>query len=382
MSETVYLLGAGVNRGSRDWNGIQPPLTGDFFQQALRHPRFSRPWYLDQLTPLFSYIARYWHRNKQSLEEHPFDLEECYTLLHRQREDAHRRNDRDAQVELIEIEMLLTRWFSEFLGRFFDPDSHSSPIALLAKQILGEKACVLTFNYDTLLEQSIESASGVNRTPPASMLADEPISDDDLVYSHHNWNRSRAYGIQFDEVQLHRAGLQMFATGERFYGHQGNTLYQPPILKLHGSTNWFVHSGVMVDPSLPRKETRLGRTLISNPHASVSFPAQHNLELLIPLVVAPVLNKPLLDLPILPALWKMAGDELRSCSRLVIVGYSFPPTDFHVRQLFREAFADQTPTEVLVVNPDTRPVDIARDLCNFKGSIGVFRDLAEFVGAV
>jgi hypothetical protein len=382
LSETLYLLGAGVNRGARDWNGIQPPLTGDFFQQALRHPRFSQPWYLDRFTPLFSYIERYWRRDKQSLQERPFDLEECYTMLQLQREDAHGRNDRDALVALINIETLLTTWFAEFFDHFFDPNSYESPMAVLAKRVLCEGACVLTFNYDTLLERAIEAASGVNTKLPASMLEDKDISDDDLTYSHHNWNVPRAYGVQFDEVHLHRAGPPVFVTGERFYGHPGNALYQPPILKLHGSTNWFVHSGVMLDPSLPQGQSRQGRTLVYRAHHSASFPVQRDLELLVPLLVTPVLNKALLDFPILPALWEMARSQLRSCSRLVIAGYSFPPTDFHVRRAFREAFADRSPRELVIVNPDTGLIDVARDLCNFRGSVGACRDLAEFVGTV
>ncbi len=37
----------------------------------------------------------------------------------------------------------------------------------------------------------------------------------------------------------------------------------------------------------------------------------------------------------------------------MIAGYSFPPTDFHVRRLLREAFSDRSPHELHVINPDS-----------------------------
>ena len=74
------------------------------------------------------------------------------------------------------------------------------------------------------------------------------ITDEDVVDSHFAWNRPRAYGVEFDYVQLHRAGTPDIVEGKRFY--QNNPLYSPPLLKLHGSLNWFVYSGTMIAEGL------------------------------------------------------------------------------------------------------------------------------------
>ncbi len=53
MAETVYLLGAGINRVIKDWNGLQPPLATDFFQQALRLHDGGSEQYREKVKPLF-----------------------------------------------------------------------------------------------------------------------------------------------------------------------------------------------------------------------------------------------------------------------------------------------------------------------------------------
>ena len=53
MAETVYLLGAGINRVIKDRNGLQPPLATDFFQQALRLHDGGSEQYREKVKPLF-----------------------------------------------------------------------------------------------------------------------------------------------------------------------------------------------------------------------------------------------------------------------------------------------------------------------------------------
>ena len=61
----------------------------------------------------------------------------------------------------------------------------------------------MTFNYDTIIESVIESASGPSDLPePAAGR----VPDDKLSYSSHNWNRALAYGVLFDEVELQQTG--------------------------------------------------------------------------------------------------------------------------------------------------------------------------------
>jgi hypothetical protein len=187
--------------------------------------------------------------------------------------------------------------------------------------------------------------------------------------------------IKFDDVHLHQAGVPRFVEGARFYGRPGNELYEPPLLKLHGSINWFVHSGLTLSGSIARPGGKFkGRTLVYEALLQLGFPPTRGDELLASIVITPVLNKRLTTFPIISEVWSLAAQELRSCKRLVVVGYSFPPTDFHVRRLLREAFLERTPDELVVVNPDTSTIHVAKDLCNFRGPVVACESLEEFVG--
>ena len=166
MADTVYIFGAGINRSIRDWDGLAPPLSTDFFQQALRHRKIRDDHYKEKLKPVFEYIARYWKLTPKELESQPFDIESCFTLLELQSHEALSKNDRDAFVPLAEANYRLTVMLAEYLSDFEHSTCTSDSFSLLGKIIYGEKPAVLTFNYDTLLESTIESASGVTVRSP------------------------------------------------------------------------------------------------------------------------------------------------------------------------------------------------------------------------
>ncbi len=197
MADTVYLFGAGINRSIRDWDGLVPPLSTDFFQQALRHHRIRDDHYKEKLRPVFEYIAKYWRLTPKELESEAFDIESCFTLLELQSQEVLSKNDRDAFIPLAETNYRLTVMLAEYLSDFEHFTHSSDSFGLLGKIIHDEKPAILTFNYDTLLESAIESASGVNaRIPPSFRgrpLESNDIPDDELAYSHMNWNRPLGY---------------------------------------------------------------------------------------------------------------------------------------------------------------------------------------------
>ena len=168
------------------------------------------------------------------------------------------------------------------------------------------------------------------------------------------------------------------ADGREFF--RKNELYSPPLLKLHGSLNWFIYSGEMIVKGADgfRKADRKGKTIVQNHYYDSPLPPQDNIEYLAPLIITPVLNKPGLRHPLISKVWDQARKELGDCQRLVIVGYSFPTTDFHVRRLLREVFADHSLNELVVVNPDSRVSHLAKDLCNFQSPVVVCDNLDEF----
>jgi len=85
------------------------------------------------------------------------------------------------------------------------------------------------------------------------------------------------------------------------------------------------------------------------------------------------------DNSIIRELWTRARHELSECRRLIVGGYSFPPTDFHTRRLFLEAFVEKAPDEVIVINPDTSVIGLVKKLCHFDKPVLACRDLMEFI---
>ena len=416
MAETTFLVGAGINRVVRSRLGLVPPLSKDFFRQALAHPRLSAPFLQPRLSPLFDFIKRYWRLERADLVTADLDLEECFTFAELRRREAYVHGDRDGLAAATQIQLLLTDLLLEYLAEFELPMNQSKTFNDFAALIYRERASVLTFNYDTMLEAQIEQASPVNEnaikaymvrqamtdrnvqslatslsqqgvTPleihdkTDSLLSD--VADEDVGFSHHQWNRWLAYSVRFDDVALLTPGPTRMVPGERYYQHQSHSSDIPPFLKLHGSLGWFVRSGYWLDGTpLSNAEASEGKTVaLRASHHQIGLPAMDlsRGEILLPLIITPVLDKPYNAIPLLDAIWSRARQELTQCKRLVIGGYSFPSTDFHVRFLLREAFSDRGPKELCVINPDTSVIGVAKDLCNYAGPVLTCSNLDEFM---
>jgi hypothetical protein len=384
LSNIVYLFGAGINRGIQDDHGARPPLATDLFVQAFKNPRIGDSHYLEILTPVFDYIKRYWKLDKEALENNAFDLEACYTLLELQLDEAKKSKDQGKIIYLQDVTLKLTILFAETLQENAHAIYKSESFRALGEIIYAQRAEVITFNYDTLIEQSIESASRVNGNSPSSFRGrphdNSDISDDEIRYSHFNWNRPLSYGVKFDEVRLQRAGISTFVDGERFYAAHPDGLYSNRILKLHGSINWFVYSGIRKNHY--RNDTfkvNTGKTLLSEGNWWFNEPAEKDGEIIEPMIITPTLYKQYSNNELISHLWLEAKKSLIKCNKLIVGGYSFPPTDFAVRKLFLEAFENSAPDEIIVINPDTSIVSTIRDLCHFDKPIIVCRDLDEYI---
>lgn len=387
MGETTYLLGVGINRGVQGPDGLFPPLARDFFRQALRHPRISDKHTIGKITPLFNFIEKYWHLTQDELKDTDFDLEECFTLLELQRRDAARSNDQDVFIRALKLERLLTELLLDFMSEielwFFE----SAEFKAFGSRLFHERATVITFNYDTLLESAIEVASPPRLDAKKALLSKGPMDDvirnEDITYSPYEWNPYVAYKVRFDEVTLLTPGLARTVEGTRYYGHDQNQSDLPAFLKMHGSLGWFFHSGYRIDGiQLEGEEaSRTGQSVLRRGIHRMGTPNidYADAEILLPLIITPVLNKPYDQHPVFLTVWEQARVELCHCKRLVIGGFSFSPTDFHIRRLLREVFSDNSPEELCIINPNTTIVKVAKDLCNYKKPVMVCKDLDEFL---
>jgi len=337
------------------------------------------------LQELFNYIERYWKLSVDSLRERSFDIEACFTLLQQQQIE---HADTVHVGYLAQVEDQLAALLAKFIGHvqnYTAPDM-APDLLELGRRLREERPAVLTFNYDTIIESVIESASGLSDLPEP---AEGRVPDDKLSYSEHNWNRALAYGVRFDEVELQQIGTLLEPVPrERFYGHPGNSLYDPPILKLHGSLNWFTHTSRRVFQESPESyETRSnpkdGLVVLKSgfPWVRPDFsPPDDGFKwILEPVIVTPMLYKNLGGDGLIGQSWRRARWELSECRKLVVGGYSFPPSDFAVRKLFLEAFVEGPPDELVVINPDPSAAETAASLCHFKSNPVMSPNLAQYL---
>jgi hypothetical protein len=382
MSETVYVFGAGVNRSIKDYQQLKPPLATDLFRQALRHEMLGAAG-REELEELFAYIQKYWKLSTEDLKEEPYDLEACFTLLQQQRLEAAADADPGREEEVARVEDQLSSLLTRFLGHIEPFSATDLALPEVGRRVLEERAAVLTFNYDTIIESAIESVAGDSGEPPPE---EGQVPDERLSYSDYKWNRALAYGVRFDEVHLQQTKAVLEPVeGDRFYNYPRNELYPVPILKLHGSLNWFVHTSRRdyPNPHGLNNNPKEGRIVLASgyPHIRSGFGRAEDPQgwILRPLIVTPVLYKDLGGKGPVGQSWRRAREELSDCRRLVVAGYSCPPTDFAMRRLFLEAFVDGPPKDLVSVNPDRGVAGAVASLCHFGKRPIVRESIEEFL---
>jgi len=399
VGDTVYLIGAGLNRViMENFRKVSPPLIGEFFTVAARLEIFTK-WDQTGLTEVFEYVEKYWHRDRTDLASKPFDIEECITFIESQIQEADRDKNAEALKNLVTIRSKLRGLILSVLSQFSAHATMSMELLTFGKLIWRQKPTIITFNYDTFLEQGIEQASGFNNDS-VQLVAEyesrdpsKPLQASDKLLSYHsyNWNPKLAYGIKFDEVDLHIFGNEP-VSGKDFYDYSENQLYTWPILKLHGSINWFRYLPESILDDYVRKQIgrenespREGFVLMNNPFSKVddSFPTRGSWYL-DPIIVPPTLFKHetfgITDYgKILYPLWKMARNALSTCKKLIVIGYSFPPTDFEIKRVFREAFSENDLEELIVVDPNCDVAPRIKELTRFQGQVTPYKNLRDFL---
>lgn len=356
-NKTTYILGAGFNQCVKGMNGLKPPLSTNFFNTILKNKESNIINYDNRTQLVYKYIYKYWKKSKEDLLNDNFDLEECFTLLQLQLIEASSNNDQELIAKLLMINSTLKFMFIESLCQF-EPFSSSSNLMLdFASLIYNKKSNILTFNYDCNLEKAIET-----------------VSD-------HQWNSFLSYGVKFDKVQIFKNNNISYIKKENFYNMFERSLYDWNILKLHGSLNWF--------KCIPASEYSLFRNyrndisdkktefILADAHKYFNKYKSNNL-IVEPLVIPPVLYKDYSQ-DIISTLWDRAKNILSSCKTLIVIGYSFPPTDFGIKKLLLEAFECNRLENLIVVNPNTSVINTVKELTHYNKPVLVCNNLSEFL---
>jgi hypothetical protein len=361
----VYLLGAGFNLGLGEVEGRRRPfLINSFFQLALTDEEF-RDQALSIGEAVFDFIKDYWKLDIEDLERRPFDLEECYTMLQLQEENVS-HTDQEGKQRFLALRSDLTRLLGSYLD---DRTGEIFPLApKFANEVRASDAQVITFNYDTTVEDAFRVTSGrpnnlgsnfIGQWIPPPTTPPLEVPDEALALSPFSWRFTVGYGFEFDDVGIvDWSGNIQYVSRERFYGHPDNRLNEKPILKLHGSLNWayFTYAdddsmGIALDDTI-----WTGR----QPGGSIVSPGRR-VKSYEPALITPVLHKQYRQEPF-RLLWEKARNALRRCDELIVIGYSFPPTDFEVRRLLLEGFRDQAFLRLVIINPNEEAINTPKQL--------------------
>lgn len=156
------------------------------------------------------------------------------------------------------------------------------------------RATLVTFNYDTLVECAVAAKAVNDRIVPEEFAWYDVIND--VPPPPPGSSRMR-----FPRVPTFR------------------------LLKMHGSLNWYWMSGDGTGVSLARRD--LPGTY-GAPAPYVEEDRERELPGRVPFVVPPAAAKSsFYSMPLLHEIWQQAANAVREAKRVVLIGYSLPPTD-------------------------------------------------------
>ncbi|MCB2189884.1 MAG: hypothetical protein KQJ78_26010 [Deltaproteobacteria bacterium] len=313
---TVYVLGAGASIGHT--GGLFPSIM-DFFAKA-RKLRI-----LGQQNELREFASKQTGKDIFG-EDCKINLEDLLTTIEIEKELRSSLPIEATSAQALElIRQLLNRLQLDFYDRMEHKDNKLPNEYDLLCAALKPRDTIISFNWDTLLDNLLQREDILRHY--YEHLADaKPLPDNQYLHSL----------------------IKLSGIGESTVDNIG---YRPPYLdwsnqkgfylKLHGSIDQFYCSNEGC-----RACQKMFPVLDSSQTDYRCSECSEQMKLLI---VPPVLNKNYRTSPPIRKAWNIATSEISLASRLVIWGYSLPPTDFYVQWLLRNI--DKTKLrEVAIIN--------------------------------
>ena len=348
MAQTVYVLGAGASFGDtlvmvdeKRWRQVvrrdadieldpasatNPPLITGFFDE--KNLWWTYPERIEKLYPeMVRYIRRRWHvKGKFGTGEWTqVNLEDVFTSAAIDVEFSPPGSDDHAKAQLLlnrikeHVSYVLGR---STIGRY---GRHSQALV----NSLHKSDTIINFNYDLLVDQELVEDKGGYIVPRKKKPQYHNFADKVLAKPFN----------EFPESQDLR------------HKNTDSGLY----LKMHGSLNWTT----CTNASCPRSanieiDAPFHSLLLDNSPTGSGRRCDACKGKRTTVLVPPLLNKPVMHTPVFRNIWSNALYKLEQAQKVVIIGYSFPPTDFYTEWLFRSADLDEE-TPVQVVNPLNDP---------------------------
>jgi hypothetical protein len=305
IRDTVYVVGAGFSKG------LGYPLTKSLLIEAWKKlPDDSRR----QMTE----IIKFHHPtfNADRLTTFP-DIEKLLTemAVNLQLFDASRPAEgRFTKKQLIDSREILLFTIASWFHELYKDAIKASWLSEIVKKLRREKAAIVSFNWDLILDQ--------------------------LLFSGHL--DSESYGLTKDLGQ------------------------GPLLLKPHGSLNWYEGTQLQHVKDQKKIEIFHRKEESKRVHAFLRPRGVKSEKRYTPLIIPPTYFKDFRR-SIFKRLWQHCTDVLSTPKRLVFLGYSLPAADLHAQFIFRCGFHNQIngrikdaqtrhpptgPADVLIVDPD------------------------------
>jgi hypothetical protein len=345
--KTVLLIGAGVTRAAASSvraKTKQPPVDTDFFSIAQAVAPRQTATVASCLKDL---LGDYADTVRTSLET-------TTTYLYIKAADAPRGSRyHTAFLELLELINSVLAYTTN--------DLSLGPRSLLYRFLLSEieplddprNFTVLTFNYDLLLERTLDSIASRGRPE---------------VFSFPNCYRL-GHSISSHKI-----------SGHRQFANQTTTVTGASILKLHGSMNW--QSRHQANQPEPRQLFRTNRNLyvMDAPRIGtrLRWRPRRRTVYMKPAIVPPISGKRGMIHEQISPLWTYANKALANADRVVIAGYSCPPLDLEARFLLAESLRVNNNKRVYVINPDASAAAQFIDICGVDHTT-IYSSLSQWV---
>jgi hypothetical protein len=330
----VLLLGAGATRGGLQDNPIPPPVDADFFEITGQIKGHGTPKLagivLNDVWVLYDRVAGV------GLENYYRDIET------RERISSFAKTvnkPKDWQKRKRNLEELIRRVVIHTTCKQ-DEQHHLQPLRSTPHTRILEKLrkgdTVITFNYDTLIEESFG---------PKSL-----------------WTPRGGYGDEMHGIRS--SWCKRWFEDKKIPSRRKSKIR---LLKLHGSVNWTTY--------------KTGQVKLKDRPFVVRAKRFEKVSIL-----PPGWNKKIDKLPY-KLLWRKARLKLEQCKTLIIIGYSLPEADLLAKALFAEVVRSRAARnhylkQLHLADPvdsvKQKFIDLIVPTLNAKSKIFRYRDVVEF----
>lgn len=366
----VLILGAGASKAYSDSiSKVRMPIAKDFFQTFRKLAISENQWVL--IGYIINYLSEYHHISTfEEFDKYGNDIEVIHSEIEQRLKDYLKSNEDNEKI--FKGIHLCFKAYTELIFLFSSVINEiqngpvSKPHVNLVKTLIADDV-IITFNWDTLIDKALKTET--------------------------NWDCFSGYYLK---------PLAVYQDQWNKVGKSQTSKEAPLLLKLHGSTNWLTSAPViegknwMSIQELSRENffiyestqkpysTYDGRYMdgyadfsygyypINLPLKGVPLPEGYFLTRTIlrtgsnpqgetediglnsiPLIIPPVKNKQYDSFgSLFDELWKKGEESLTKADEIIIIGYSFPETDYKSDLLFRHAFSKRSDfPKITIIDP-------------------------------